>query len=36
MATVAEVREAIKERKARSAWNRGVREYMLDFLDHVK
>lgn len=36
MATVAEIREAIKERKARSAWDRGVREYMLDFLDHVK
>ena len=36
MATVAEIREAIKERKARSAWNRGVKEYMLDFLDHVK
>ncbi len=36
MATVAEVRKAIKERKARSAWNKGVKEYMLDFLDHVK
>ena len=36
MATVAEIREAIKERKARSAWDRGVREYMLDFLDHMK
>ncbi len=34
--TVAEIREAINERKARSAWNRGVKEYMLDFLDHVK
>lgn len=36
MATVAEIREAIKERKARSAWNRGVKEYMQEFLDHVK
>ena len=36
MATVGEVREAIRKRKARSAWNKGVKEYMLDFLDHVK
>lgn len=36
MATVAEIREAIKERKARSAWNRGVKEYMQEFLDHMK
>lgn len=36
MATVAEVREAIKERKARSAWNRGVKEYMQEFLGLVK
>lgn len=36
MATVAEIRKAIKERKARSAWNKGVKEYMQEFLDHVK
>ena len=36
MATVAEIREAIKEKKARSAWNRGVKEYMLEFLDYMK
>lgn len=36
MATVAEIRKAIKERKARSAWNRGVKEYMQEFLDHMK
>lgn len=36
MATVAEVREAIKEREASSAWNRGVKEYMQEFLDHMK
>ena len=36
MATVAEIREAIKERKARSAWDRGVKEYMQEFLYDVK
>jgi hypothetical protein len=36
MATVAEIRKAIKERKARSAWERGVKEYMLELLDNVK
>lgn len=36
MATVAEIREAIIERKARSAWDKGVKEYMIEFLDNVK
>ena len=36
MSTVAQVREAIKEKKAFSAWNKGVKEYMLEFLDNVK
>lgn len=36
MATVAEIREAIKERKALSAWNKGVKEYMKEFLDNIK
>ena len=36
MATVEQVREAIKEKKALSAWNKGVKLYMLEFLDNVK
>lgn len=36
MVTVKGIREAIKERKALSAWNKGVKEYMLELLDNVK
>ena len=36
MATVAEVREAINEKKPRYAWNKGVKAYELEFLDLVK
>ena len=36
MATVAEIREAISAKKARSAWDRGIKEYMREFLDHVR
>ena len=36
MATVAEIREEINEKKPRYAWNKGVKAYMLEFLDHMK
>lgn len=36
MATVAEIREAINEKNPRYAWNKGVKAYMLEFLDLVK
>ena len=36
MATVAEIRKAINEKNPRYAWNKGVKAYMLEFLDHVK
>lgn len=36
MVTVAEIREAIRERKARSAWDKGLKEYAEELLDDVK
>ena len=36
MTTVAEIRKAIKERKPRSAWGKGVKEYAEELLDNVK
>ena len=36
MVTVKGIREAIKERKALSAWDKGVKEYMFELLDDVK